>query len=150
MLDSDLATLYGVETKALTRAVIRNIERFPDDFMFQLDEREFENLRYQIGTSSLNHGGRRHSPRVFTQEGVAMLSGVLRSPQAVKANVAIMRAFVQLRSLLGNNLELSKKIEDLETKYDRSFKAVFDAIKNLMSAQTSNDRKRIKGLTSTT
>ena len=100
MLDSHLAELYGVETKALNRAVRRNADRFPDDFMFQLLNEELENLRCQIGTSSLEYGGRRYQPYVFTEQGVAMLSSVLRSKRAVQVNVAIMRAFVSLRRLL--------------------------------------------------
>src|SRR5437879_4304037 len=102
MLDSDLADLYGVETKTLVRAVKRNVERFPEDFMFQLTQEEFDHLRYQFGTSSV-WGGRRYAPYAFTEQGVAMLSSVLRSKRAIEVNVAIMRAFVRLREMLISN-----------------------------------------------
>ena len=113
MLDADLAELYGVETKALNRAVKRNADRFPADFMFRLTLAEAEDLRCQIGTSSPRHGGRRYLPYAFTEQGVAMLSSVLRSPRAVEVNIAIMRTFVQLRRLMDGNLELARKIEAL-------------------------------------
>lgn len=131
LLDSDLALLYGVETKALTRAVKRNLDRFPADFMFELTEREVQSLRYQTGASSW--GGRRYKPYVFTEQGVAMLSGVLRSAQAVKVNIEIMRAFVRLRQMLASNSELSRKLAVLERKYDTQFRQVFDAIRQLMT-----------------
>lgn len=153
MLDSDLAKLYDVETKALKRAVRRNIDRFPDDFMFQLTESEQENLRYQIGTSSSanmgQHGGSRYLPFVFTQEGVAMLSGVLKSDRAVQVNIAIMRAYVKLREMLETNKDLAKKIDQLERKFlqhDHQFKVVFEAIRQLMAVGSPLARKRIKGL----
>ena len=132
MLDRDLAALYGVETKVLVRAVKRNLGRFPPVFMFQLSVRESQNLRYQSGTSS-SWGGRRYLPFAFTEQGVAMLSGVLRSPRAISVNVAIMRAFVQLRRLLHSNVGLARKLADLERKYDVQFKVVFDAIRALMN-----------------
>lgn len=130
MLDSDLAELYGVETRVLVQAVMRNIERFPDDFMFQLDKQEFENLISQSVTSSW--GGRRKLPYAFTEQGVAMLSGVLRSKRAVQVNVVIMRTFVQFRKILSENKTLEKHLIVLEQKYDKQFKVVFDAIKQLM------------------
>jgi len=131
LLDADLATLYGVDTGTLVRAVKRNIERFPDDFMLQLTEDEWANLRSQIGISS-SWGGRRYAPDAFTEQGVAMLSGVLRSEQAVLVNIEIMRAFVRLREILATHHELAKKLNNLERKYDSQFKAVFDAIRQLM------------------
>ncbi len=131
MVDSDLAKLYGVVTGALTRAVKRNLERFPQDFMFQLSDEEFENLRCQTGISS-SYGGRRYNPYVFTQEGVAMLSSVLRSPRAIQANIEIMRAFVRMKEMINANGPLSRKIKALEKKYDGQFKVVFDAIQQLM------------------
>ncbi len=140
MLDADLAQLYEVETKMLVRAVKRNIERFPEDFMFQLTEEEFQNLRSQFGTSS-EWGGRRYAPYAFTEQGVAMLSSVLRSPRAVAVNIEIMRAFVRLRNLLASNAELAQKLEELEQKTDERFKIVFDAIRQLMTPPTPQQRK---------
>ena len=130
MLDSDLAELYGVETGALNRAVKRNIERFPDDFMFQLTNEELGNLKCHFGTSSW--GGRRKKPRAFTEQGVAMLSSVLRSKRAVQVNVEIMRSFVRLRRMLANNAELARRIDKLEEEYDARFRVVFQAIRELM------------------
>ena len=144
MLDSDLAVLYGVETKALKRAVKRNAERFPEDFMFQLSVEELENLRCQIGTSSLSHGGSRYRPYVFTQEGIAMLSSVLRSGRAVEVNVAIMRAFVRLREMTLGIGELARKVEALERGFARhgeDFKVVFDALRQLMTPPEKPRRK---------
>jgi hypothetical protein len=132
MLDSDLASLYGVETRRLVEAVKRNIQRFPDDFMFQLNQEEFDNLRSQFATSS-SWGGRRYAPYAFTEQGVAMLSSVLRSPRAVAVNVEIMRAFVRLRGMLGSHADLARKLDALERKYDAQFKVVFDAIRQLMA-----------------
>jgi hypothetical protein len=131
MLDSDLASLYGVETKALTRAVRRNLERFPGDFMFQLNDEEFGNLRSQSVTSS-DWGGRRYAPYAFTEQGVAMLSSVLHSQRAVLVNVEIMRTFVRLRQILTSHADLARRLDSLEKKYDVQFKAVFDAIRELM------------------
>jgi hypothetical protein len=131
LLSDDLAVLYGVETKALNRAVKRNAERFPKDFMFQLTAEEAEDLRCQFGTSSW--GGSRVPPYAFTEQGVAMLSSVLRSRRAVQVNIAIMRAFVRLREMLLTNAELARKLADVEQKYDFQFKAVFDAIRQLMT-----------------
>jgi hypothetical protein len=132
MLDADLAELYGVETKVLIQAVKRNKDRFPADFMFQLTEKQFEILRSQFVTSS-QWGGRRYPPYAFTEQGVAMLSSVLRSPRAIRVNIEIMRAFVRQRQMLASNAELSRKINELEKKYDAQFKVVFDAIKQLMA-----------------
>ena len=142
MLDRDLAHLYEVATKTLNRAVKRNLQRFPLDFMFQLTEEEAEILRYQIGTSSLRHGGRRYLPYVFTEQGVAMLSSVLNSERAISVNIEIMRAFVKLRQLLVSNTELARRLDELESKYDKQFKIVFDAIRRLMATPT-RDRKEI-------
>lgn len=142
MLDADLATLYGVETGELVRAVKRNIGRFPDDFAFLLTAKEFTNLRCQIGTSSLsNYGGRRYAPFVFTEQGVAMLSSVLRSPRAVQVNIEIMRAFVRLRELLASHKDLSRRLDELEQKYDKQFAVVFDAIRQLMTPPTKEQRE---------
>src|SRR3990172_6122857 len=113
MLDQDLADLYGVETKALTRAVRRNLDRFPEDFMLQLSTEEFGNLRRQFGTSS-QWGGRRYPPYAFTEQGVAMLSSVLESPRAIQVNVEIMRAFVRLRQMLVSHADLARKFDALE------------------------------------
>ena len=137
MLDMDLAALYEVETKVLNRAVRRNQIRFPTDFMFQLTEKEEEILRCQIGTSRFDlknrtWGGRRHPSLVFTEQGVAMLSSVLRSEKAALVNIEIMRAFVKLREFLLTNQDLARKLFELENKYDSQFKAVFDAIRELM------------------
>ena len=131
MLSTDLATLYEVEPKVLNQAVKRNIERFPEDFMFQLSQEEYGNLKSQNVTSSWR-GARRALPYAFTEQGVAMLSSVLRSPRAVKVNIAIMRAFVKLRDMLASNRDLAKKLASMEKKYDAQFKVVFDAIRELM------------------
>lgn len=143
MLDSDLAKLYGVETKALNRAVRRNEIRFPKDFMFQLTEIEEESLRRQIGTSNsvMGRGGRRYLPLVFTEQGVAMLSSVLKSEKAAIVNIEVMRAFVRLREFLLTNQELARKLYELESKYDTRFREVFDAIRNLMTPTIGMKRK---------
>jgi hypothetical protein len=142
MLDRDLALLYGVETKILNRAVKRNLKRFPLDFMFQLAEDEADALRCQIGTSNKGRGGRRYLPYVFTEQGVAMLSTVLNSERAISVNIEIMRAFVNLRQLLASNTELGRRLDELESKYDKQFKIVFVAIRELM-AKPTRDRKEI-------
>lgn len=139
MLDRDLALLYGVETKVLNRAVKRNLQRFPLDFMFQLTPEEAEFLRCQIGTSNEGRGGRRYLPYVFTEQGVAMLSTVLNSERAILVNIEIIRAFVKLRQMLASNAELSRRLDELESKYDKQFRVVFDAIRQLM---TTPIRKR--------
>jgi len=138
MLDSDLAGLYGVETKLLNRAVKRNIERFPEDFMFQLTESEAETLRCQIGTSKEGRGGRRYLPYAFTEEGVAMLSSVLRSERAVAVNISIMRAFVQIRRWAFSYEDLSKRIDALEKKFGENFAIVFKALKTMHPKPNSN------------
>lgn len=132
MLDSDLAELYGVQTKELNRAVKRNLDRFPQDFMFQLSPDEIDGLRFHFGTSK-GRGGRRYLPYVFTEQGVAMLSSALKSKRAVQVNIEIMRAFVRLREMIASNKELASRLNELEKKYDRQFKAVFDAIRELMA-----------------
>lgn len=134
LLDSDLAILYGVETKALNRAVRRNHWRFPEDFVFQLTEEEDEFLRCQFGTSK-KKGGRRYLPHVFTEQGVAMLSGVLNSKRAALVNVAIMRAFVRLRRLVASNKSLAQKLVELEQQvsiHNTHIKSLFNAIRQLM------------------
>jgi len=132
MLDADLAVLYGVETRVLVQAVKRNIERFPEDFMFQLNREEFAILRSQSVTSS-DWGGRRYPPYAFTEQGVAMLSSVLRSQRAIHVNIEIMRAFIRLRQMLASHAELARKLDALEKKYDAQFKEVFEAIRQLMT-----------------
>ncbi|MFO1512303.1 MAG: ORF6N domain-containing protein [Verrucomicrobiota bacterium] len=164
MLDSDLAELYGVETKALNQAVQRNLDRFPTDFMFQLsnDEMEFAmrsqavtsnaksaertndfkgSLRSQIVTSNPGRGGRRYRPYAFTEQGIAMLSSVLASPRAIQVNIGIMRAFVQLRQMLASHADLARKLAALESKYDKQFRVVFDAMRALMSEKTKPKRE---------
>jgi ORF6N domain len=141
ILDADLAALYEVEAKVLIQAVKRNIDRFPEDFMFQLTVQELNNLRSQIVTSSW--GGRRYPPYAFTEQGVAMLSSVLRSRRAVRVNIEIMRAFVRLRQLLASNTELARKLAALERKYDAQFKVVFDAIRELMTPPEPKKKRPI-------
>ena len=135
MLDSDLAALYGVTTVNLNKAVKRNAERFPTDFMFQLDTEEVANLKFQFGISSW--GGRRRRPYAFTEQGVAMLSSVLNSERAVKVNITIMRAFVKLRETLDTNRELARRFAELERrvgKHDEEIAAILEAIRQLMTA----------------
>ena len=141
MLDADLAALYEVETKVLVQAVKRNIERSPADFMFQLSKEEFDRLRSQFVTSK--RGGRRYPPYAFTEQGVAMLSSVLRSKRAVQVNVEIMRAFVRLRQMLASNKKLAQQLNDLEQKYDAQFKMVFEAIRQLMIPPDSTKKRTI-------
>jgi hypothetical protein len=155
MLDADLAMLYGVTTSVLNQAVKRNRARFPGDFMFQLTAAEWQAMRSQIVIASpeaktagasggpvkrRNIGAR---PYAFTEQGVAMLSSVLRSPRAVEVNIAIMRTFVQLRRLMDSNQELAKKIGQLEKKYDEQFSAVFNAIKQLIADDTARPKRKI-------
>lgn len=133
MLDSDLASLYQVETKNLNKAVKRNIERFPASFCFQLTEKEVENLRFQIGTSSLNYGGRRYLPYVFTEQGVAMASAILRSDIAVKMSVQIMEAFVEMRRMLISNASLFHRLDNIELRQleaDQKFEEIFKALES--------------------
>lgn len=162
MLDFDLAELYGVETRTLNQAVQRNLERFPEDFMFQLSAEEADQilrsqsvisnaentgvssktptaLRSQSVISKQGKGGRRYRPYAFTEQGIGMLSGVLNSPRAIQVHVAIIRTFVQLRLLLATHADLARKLESLERKYDKQFRGVFDAIRALMA-----DKKKPK------
>ena len=141
MLDSDLAALYGVEVKVLNQAVRRNKARFPLDFMFQLSAHEAGRLRSQSVTAKAGRGGRRTRPYVFTEQGVAMLSSVLRSPRAVRVNIEIMRAFVQVRRMLGAHQELSRKIDALEERYDDQFRQVFRAVRALVAPPRSSRRR---------
>lgn len=136
MFDADLARLYGVETKSLNKAVRRNLERFPADFMFQIDRAELADLRFQFGTSS-SHGGKRYLPYAFTQEGIAMLSSVLRDPRAVQVNVEIMRAFVRMRGFLLSQNDLARRLASLERKHSShsaAIQEIFSALKKLMTA----------------
>src|SRR5947209_4601137 len=161
ILDADVAWLYAVETKVLNRAVKRNKDRFPTDFMFQLTRDETEGLRLQIGTSTdptargmsglrfqfgtskNRRGGRRYLPYAFTEQGVAMLSSVLRTPRAVQVNIAIMRTFVRLREMLLSNAHLARKLSALEKKYDAQFKVVLDAIRELMLPPAAPSKRQI-------
>lgn len=127
MLDSDLAELYGVETKNLNKAVKRNIERFPEDFMYKLDSGELANLRCQLGTAKLD-SKRRFSPYVFTENGVAMLSGILNSERAIAVNISIMRTFTKIRSLINSDKIIAKRISDLQNQTDLLFEVVFDRL----------------------
>ncbi len=141
MLDRDLAELYEVETGQLKRAVRRNIERFPPDFMFEMSKKELEDWRCQFGTSNGDKMGLRYSPMAFTEQGVAMLSSVLRSKRAIQVNVQIMRAFTQLRQMLSTHKDLKRKIEEMEEKYDEQFRIVFEAIKQLIETEGKSKRK---------
>ena len=135
MLDADLAALYRVTTSQLNRAVQRNRDRFPEDFMFQLNREEIEALRFHIGMSKREgRGGRRYAPYAFTEQGIAMLSSVLHSARAVHVNIAIMRTFVRLRKMLTSNEGLRRKIEEMEKRYDTQFQIVFTAIKEMLEA----------------
>ena len=139
MIDSDLADLYGVLTSRLNEQVRRNIKRFPEDFMFQLNNKEFKNLMSQFAISSW--GGRRKLPFVFTEQGVAMLSSVLNSDRAIHVNIAIMRTFTKLRGMMESNKELKKKVEEMEKKYDGQFKIVFSALKKLFDEPVKPKKK---------
>jgi len=142
MLDADLAQLYGVTTKNLNKAVKRNANRFPADFMFQLKPKEMRFLRFQTGTSSRrNHGGRRYQPYGFTEHGVAMLSSILRSDRAVQVNIAIMRAFLQLRAMLATHEELRRKIMEMEKRYDSQFQAVFATLRQMLETPIPSKRQ---------
>jgi hypothetical protein len=146
LLDYELAELYGVETKMLKRAVQRNLERFPPDFLIELTREEFMSLRRQTFGK---HGGSRIHPYAFTEQGIAMLSSVLHSPRAVAVNIEIMRAFVRLRQLISTSADLARKLAALEKKYDAQFKIVFDAIRALMTPVTPADKKREIGFHTT-
>ena len=135
MLDRDLAGLYGVETKKLKQAVKRNIDRFPEDFMFELSREEFTNWRSQFVTSNSDRMGLRWNPFAFTEQGVAMLSSVLHSKHAIQLNIQIMRAFVKLRQILATHKEVSRKLKELENRmdsYDSKIQAIFKVINKLM------------------
>lgn len=139
MLDRDPAELYGVETKVFKQAVRRNIERFPGDFMFVLTNQEVKDLRSQIVTSSW--GGTRYPPMAFTEQGVAMLSSVLKSERAIEVNIAVMRAFVQMRRMVATHEDLKRKIEEMEAKYDEQFGIVFEAIRQLLEEDEKPKRR---------
>ncbi|OGU76338.1 MAG: DNA-binding protein [Ignavibacteria bacterium RBG_16_34_14] len=149
ILDKDLAGLYGVATRDLNKAVSRNISRFPSDFMFQLNRKEFNNLKFQFGTSSLpdgkaGWGGTRKLPYAFTEQGIAMLSSVLRSERAVQVNIVIMRAFVKLREILSTHKELAQRLKELELKietHDEQIIAIFEAINQLLAPPEPIKRK---------
>lgn len=143
MVDEDLADLYGVETKRLIQQVKRNLKRFPEDFMFQLDKAEAEALRSQIATSNDGRGGRRYAPYVFTEQGVAMLSGVLRSERAIAVNVEIMRAFVELRRAASSYAAIEKRLEEIERElgsHDEQLNQIFQALRQLISPPPSAKR----------
>jgi len=142
MLDTDLAKLYGVTTSNLNKAVKRNSERFPEDFMFRLSAQETAALTFQIGISKpRGRGGRRNAPYVFTEQGVAMLSSVLHSKRAIQVNIGIMRAFVQLREMITSSKGLARRLNELEKKYDGQFRVVFEAIRELMAEPESKPRR---------
>jgi len=141
ILDRDLAELYGVETKVLKQAVRRNIDRFPADFMFEMTETEFEDWRSQFVTSNSDRMGLRYKPMAFTEQGVAMLSSVLKSKRAIEVNIAIMRAFVKLREMMTTHSDLKRKIESMEKKYDEQFQIVFEAIKQLLTEEDKPNKK---------
>ena len=154
MLDAELATLYGVETKVLVQAIKRNLERFPIDFMFQLDADEYAALRSQFVTSNVGRGGRRYAPYAFTEQGVAMLSSVLNSPRAIAINIEIMRAFVQVRATLASHQDLAKQLSELQDKTEslamshetfsrntrNQLKQVFDTLRELMTPPEPHKR----------
>ena len=141
MLDRDLAELYEVETKQLKRAVRRNIDRFPSDFMFELTKSELESWRYQFGTTKGEIKGLRYKPMAFTEQGIAMLSSVLRSKRAIHVNIQIMRAFNNLRKMIVTHEDLKNKIEGIEKKYDKQFRIVFEAITKLIEEDEKPKKK---------
>lgn len=144
MLDSDLAALYGVTTFNLNKAVKRNSNRFPEDFMFRLTAEEYDSLKFQIGMSKKGRGGRRTMPYVFTEQGVVMLSSVLNSERAVQVNISIMRAFVSMRKMLLTNEEVGKKLAEIENRlggHDENFKKVFTAIRLLIQPTNKSDKQ---------
>ena len=142
MLDNDLATLYGVETRRLNEQVRRNLDRFPEDFMFQLTSEEHELLKSQIATSKVGRGGKQKQPLVFTENGVAMLSSVLKSKQAVQVNISIMRIFTKLRSFLMLEKENSKKIDSLERGTNQLFRVIFERLDNLEEKLPTHSKNR--------
>lgn len=146
MLDSDLAKLYGVETKVLNQAIKRNSKRFPDDFMFRLTKGEYEILRSQIVTSSSDHGGRRYQPLVFTENGVAMLSSILNSEFAIDVNIAIMRVFTKLRSYYAFEERIECRVNSLEKDVTQVFKVVFERLDNLEDIPKAHKKRKKIGL----
>ncbi len=143
MLDSDLAALYGVTTKRLNEQVRRNLKRFPADFMYQVSAEEFESLRSQFATIKIARGQhRKYLPYVFTEQGIAMLSSVLNSDRAIEVNIQIMRAFVKLREMIATHKDLSRKLAELEKKYDGQFQIVFEAIRQIIEVE-EKPRKKI-------
>ncbi len=141
MLDRDLAALYGVETRVLKQAVNRNIDRFPDDFMFVFTADELTDWRSQFVTSNSDRMGLRHPPMAFTEQGVAMLSSVLRSKRAIEVNIAIIRTFVKLRQMLESHAKLAKQLAEMEDKYDEQFRVVFEVLNELMSPPEPKRKK---------
>ncbi len=141
MLDADLAELYGVHTKALVQSLKRNLRRFPDDFMYQLTDKEVTILRSQIVTS--RWGGRRYRPFAFTEQGIAMLSSVLHTERAIQVNIQIMRTFIKIREILSTNNDLRDRINELEKKYDQQFQIVFKAIKMLLDKPKGDAGNRL-------
>jgi phage regulator Rha-like protein len=141
MLDVHLAEVYRVATKNLNKAVRRNKDRFPGDFMLQLTKEEFNSLRFHFGTSNAGKGGRRYLPYAFTEQGIAMLSSVLHGRRAAQVNIEIMRAFVKLRELLATHKDLARKLEELERKYDAQFRVVFDAIRRIIQPPDKPKRR---------
>ncbi|RZV39167.1 MAG: ORF6N domain-containing protein [Candidatus Acidulodesulfobacterium acidiphilum] len=144
MLDSDIAELYGVTTKRFNEQVKRNIERFPEDFMFKLTDEEYKILRSQFATSNIIHGGRRYTPYVFTEHGAIMAATILNSSKAVEMSIFVVRAFVKLREITSSNKELAQKLNELEKKYekhDKDIKAIIDAIRQLMTPPEKTKRK---------
>ncbi|MFC1582323.1 ORF6N domain-containing protein [Planctomycetota bacterium] len=141
MFDRDLADLYGIQTGALNRAVSRNKNRFPEDFMLRLTSEEFQNLICHFGISSW--GGTRTEPRAFTEHGILMLSSVLRSKRAIQVNIQIMRTFSKMRQLIQSHKDILKKIEEMENRYDTQFKMVFQAIREIMEPEDSEEKRRI-------
>lgn len=139
LLDTDLARIFSVEPKRLIQQVKRNQDRFPPDFCWQLGSADLRNLRLQFATSSSSHGGRRHRPWVFNEHGALMAANVLRSPAAVLASVEVVRAFVRLRALIAEHRDLARRLDELEARYDLRFKAVFDAVRELL--ETSRRRR---------
>ncbi|MCX6735661.1 MAG: ORF6N domain-containing protein [Candidatus Parcubacteria bacterium] len=141
MFDKDLAILYGVKTKVLNQAVKRNLSRFSKDFMFQLTIKESENLKSQFMTSSFGHGGKRKASSVFTEQGILMLSSILKSERAIQVNIQIVRTFIKLREMLSSHKDVREKIEAMEKKYDQHFKVVFDTLKQLLTEEEKPKRK---------
>ncbi|MFG1486539.1 ORF6N domain-containing protein [Halobacteriovorax sp. RZ-1] len=146
MLDSDLAELYGVETRVLNQSVRRNLKRFPDDFMFQLTREEYEVLKSQIVTSKDGRGGKQKQPLVFTENGVAMLSAVLKSDRAIEVNIAIMRIFTKLRSYYALEERIERKVGNLEQNVTQVFKVVFERLDNLEEIRRNTKRRKKIGL----